>query len=386
MSGPDVKGTPLPERTAPEGRVEEARLIPGPGGELGVVAAVAKVVADMPGIAKAMQERRQGGDDQGVKYPFRGIDAIAAEARPLFAAQGVLVVPGVEVLDRGQSPGWKESWTDFLIRVRWMIVHTDGSQIRATTYGVGRDNVDKGTNKAQTQAFKYLLMHLLLISDPKDDPDEHSYDGEGQAQGGDWRASEAERAGLRERIDALPEGLRDDLRQAWAAEGSELRGWLLKGDEAKWLPARLYGAAVRLVEAHEARARTAGVLQAPAAAPAAAQPAQEEAQPAPEDQPAEPSWAHTLNAVAQLTATLMEDFARSGGPKPALQAYVQGMHHSKVNGVLADSAPADDLPWPDGVDREWTNAPIQLRRMAVSCAFIEARRGGHRHALDEVPG
>ena len=41
--------------------------------------------------------------------------------------------------------------------------------------GIGRDHTDKGANKAQTQAFKYLLMHLFCVSDPKDDGDSHDY-------------------------------------------------------------------------------------------------------------------------------------------------------------------------------------------------------------------
>ena len=43
----------------------------------------------------------------------------------------------------------------------------------ATTEGLGRDNSDKGYNKASTAAFKNLLLRLLCIGDPRDDTDGH---------------------------------------------------------------------------------------------------------------------------------------------------------------------------------------------------------------------
>ena len=50
------------------------------------------------------------------------------------------------------------------------------SRQTASTIGIGRDNSDKGANKAATQAYKYLLLHLFAIGDRTDDSDATSYD------------------------------------------------------------------------------------------------------------------------------------------------------------------------------------------------------------------
>jgi hypothetical protein len=64
-------------------------------------------------------------------------------------------------------------WTDTFLEVGWKIYGPGGitDMIEGCTYGHGRDNSDKGTNKAHTQAFKYLLLDMLCISDPADDND-----------------------------------------------------------------------------------------------------------------------------------------------------------------------------------------------------------------------
>jgi hypothetical protein len=38
--------------------------------------------------------------------------------------------------------------------------------------GVGRDNSDKGANKARSMAYKYMLTEVFCIGDKKDDADE----------------------------------------------------------------------------------------------------------------------------------------------------------------------------------------------------------------------
>jgi predicted nucleic acid-binding Zn-ribbon protein len=45
-------------------------------------------------------------------------------------------------------------------------------------FAVGRDNADKGANKCMTQAFKYLLLQLLCVSDSKDDTDAASIEAD----------------------------------------------------------------------------------------------------------------------------------------------------------------------------------------------------------------
>lgn len=149
----------------PPGPQEPPVLRPGPDGKIGVVAAWHKVLAGMPAIERT---REQG---SGVQYAFRGIERIAAEARVLMAEHGLVPMPSCEVLDRQHSPNMGDAWTDVLMRVTWTILHVDGSSLTAVTYGLGRDNSDKGTNKATTQAFKYLLVPSLMITDEREDAD-----------------------------------------------------------------------------------------------------------------------------------------------------------------------------------------------------------------------
>lgn len=133
-----------------------------------VVEALACVMNDLPGIGKGGQAAAsQGG------YKYRGIEQITAEVQGLFAKYGVVCVPRVRARTVEQITVNEKPWTDTYLEVNWDIYGPGGTEdcLPATTFGHGRDNSDKGTNKAQTQAFKYLLLQLLCISDPADDND-----------------------------------------------------------------------------------------------------------------------------------------------------------------------------------------------------------------------
>lgn len=138
-----------------------------------VQAAVAAVIADLPAIGK--------GDRSNEGYSYRGIEAVTKEVQPLLAKHGVVIAPRSTITDVRPSPAMKDGWTDVFMQVEWLITGPDGSTITAQTTGIGRDRADKGANKAQTQAYKYLLLHLLCIADAKDDSDSHSYE-DGRAE------------------------------------------------------------------------------------------------------------------------------------------------------------------------------------------------------------
>lgn len=137
--------------------------------EPNVITALAKVQSEIGGIGK-----KKGGEG-GISYAYRGIDAIAAAAQPLLGAAGVVIVPteakitGVEPLTVNGKP-----WTDTFVTVAWTIYGPGGvtDHICAVTQGMGRDNSDKGYNKAATQAFKNLVLRILCIGDPQDDADQ----------------------------------------------------------------------------------------------------------------------------------------------------------------------------------------------------------------------
>ncbi len=143
-------------------------LRPGPNDAVGIVGALADVMGDLPSIGKV--------DTSPEGYAYRGIEAITKHLQQLLAKHRVVPVPHATIVKVVPSPAMKDGWQDVVMRVRWSLFHADGSSLTAATYGVGRDRSDKGANKAQTQAYKYLLLHVLCIADGKDDSDGQTYE------------------------------------------------------------------------------------------------------------------------------------------------------------------------------------------------------------------
>lgn len=136
----------------------------------GVVQALTAVMSEMPAIGK--------GDKSPEGYSYRGIEAITKHLQPLLAKHGVIIAPSATITDVRPSPAMKDGWQDVYMQVDWKLYGPDGSYIEARTNGVGRDRSDKGSNKAQTQALKYLLLQLLCIADKADDADGLTYEHE----------------------------------------------------------------------------------------------------------------------------------------------------------------------------------------------------------------
>lgn len=135
-----------------------------------VTTALARVMAELPGMPKAEYAPANMGG-----YAYRGIETMTRTIQPLLAKHGVVIVPHATITGIEPSPGQKEAWQDVYLRVEWMIHGPDGSHITACTTGIGRDHTDKGTAKAQTAAFKYLLLQMFCVADAVDDADGHDY-------------------------------------------------------------------------------------------------------------------------------------------------------------------------------------------------------------------
>lgn len=210
-----------------------------------VIAALARVTVEIGGIDKLTPTQRKakgmagGGDERGISYPYRGIDQIAAAAQPLFGAYGVVIVPNVTEQRVEQIKVNEKPWTDTFVTVQWTIYGPGGipDHIAATTTGVGRDNSDKGVNKAMTTAYKNLLLRMLCIGDPHDDTDnadpaERSTEpGEPTSRQVDSRfATASQLVGLRRRIDSLPEIARETLKEEWTKVGLPLWSEILVDD------------------------------------------------------------------------------------------------------------------------------------------------------------
>lgn len=181
-----------------------------------VVQALAAVMSELPAIGKTGQaSASQGG------YAYRGIEAITKHAQGLFAKHGVVFVPKVlehEVVDIvvGGKP-----WTDTRLLVAYDVFGPGGAEDRIMVgplLGIGRDNADKGANKAMTQAFKYALLQVLCISDAKDDADGSTHEADERADYSGRTTEDHQRAReVERRYHALPEEAQDVL-DGWLAK------------------------------------------------------------------------------------------------------------------------------------------------------------------------
>lgn len=125
-------------------------------------------------VAKHLGPIAKADRAKDVPFSFRGIERIMAAAAPLMIEAGIVTVPQAELLSHDPITKGRGGWTVARTQVTWHIYGPQGDFVVAKTLGIGEDNADKGANKAQTQAWKYLLMPLLLISDPADDGDRHN--------------------------------------------------------------------------------------------------------------------------------------------------------------------------------------------------------------------
>jgi hypothetical protein len=144
-----------------------------------VVEALARVLAELGGIPKLTSQQRQkagmstGSGEGGLTYAYRSVDQLAAAAQPLLGKYGVVIVPRKVEATVTEITVNNKPWTDERHKVIWRIYGPGGLEdwIKAKSIGVGRDNSDKGANKASTMAYKNLLLRLFSIGDPSDDAD-----------------------------------------------------------------------------------------------------------------------------------------------------------------------------------------------------------------------
>jgi len=134
-----------------------------------VIEAISAVMDELPGIGKGGRaSEKQGG------YAYRGIDQITKAAQPLFAKHGVVFVPRVLSWETREFTIGDRPWTDERLMVEYLVFGPGGAEDHikiGPIAAIGRDNSDKGCNKALTQAFKYALLQTLCIADSKDDAD-----------------------------------------------------------------------------------------------------------------------------------------------------------------------------------------------------------------------
>ncbi|MCU1493889.1 MAG: hypothetical protein JWO62_1653 [Acidimicrobiaceae bacterium] len=132
-----------------------------------VTEAIARIMLELPAIGRDHSASAQQGG-----YKYRGIEDITTKAQMLCGKYGVAFFPQGEITEIRELVVNGKPWTDTVLSVLYEVCHgpSDTSKI-VKVPGIGRDNSDKGSNKGMTQAFKYALIQVFMISDTKDDSD-----------------------------------------------------------------------------------------------------------------------------------------------------------------------------------------------------------------------
>lgn len=134
-----------------------------------IIQAIARVMEEMPAVGK--DANYSGG---GTSYKYRSIEGVTAAAQELMGRYCVVPVPEVVERTTMSLTVNAKPWTEEQLKVNYRFYGPGGVEDFITVgplYALGRDNVDKGTNKAMTQAFKQALVQVFVIGDGKDDGD-----------------------------------------------------------------------------------------------------------------------------------------------------------------------------------------------------------------------
>lgn len=119
------------------------------------IAAVMRALGEQ-GISKSGTNKEQG-------YKFRAIEDVLAACNKAMTAAGLVVVPEAKERHVEHLPARSGQMTYVSIRVEYTLIGPDGSSVTAAYWGEGADKGDKATSKAQTNAFKYLVITMFCV-------------------------------------------------------------------------------------------------------------------------------------------------------------------------------------------------------------------------------
>lgn len=133
-----------------------------------VVEALSRVMVELPAIGKDERMSAPGSP----QYNYRGIEAITKEAQVLFGRYGIVPIPRVQKFETKDIEVNGKPWIDLTMWVVYEIFGPGGTSVMAGPFvAMAREGSDKGTLKCLTQAYKMMLLQVLMVSDKKDDPD-----------------------------------------------------------------------------------------------------------------------------------------------------------------------------------------------------------------------
>lgn len=117
-----------------------------------------RILADLPAIGKNQRNSEQG-------FMFRGMDDVLDALNPIMAKHGVFCVPDVcERVAAQRTTRGGATMYEVNLHVRFTFYGPNGDSVRGSGWGEGTDMGDKATNKAMTNAFKYVLFQTFAIS------------------------------------------------------------------------------------------------------------------------------------------------------------------------------------------------------------------------------
>lgn len=218
-------GSPYGRRGPQSAQVVKTESVNGtaPSEPTNVIEALARVMAELPSIGKDDKASPQQGG-----YSYRGIEAITGSAQRLLGKYRVVFVPRVVGRKTIELTVNGKPWTEEQLTIVYTVYGPGGLEDRIEVgplIALGRDNSDKGTNKAMTQAFKYALLQVLCIGDRASDGDGHDAaeadarsaeqaDPDDAFRGLGWK-NRAEEGEWRSHFTALGKKLADDDRPAF---------------------------------------------------------------------------------------------------------------------------------------------------------------------------
>lgn len=144
-----------------------------------VIQALARIKAELPAFDKNKTAPANMGG-----YAYRGIEAITAAVSKLEAQYGVVWVPRVTKVETKELIINSKPWTDTTLTVEYDIYGPRGPEdkiVCGPLIGIGRDNSDKGANKAETQSFKMAMTEVYCISDQTADTDGTTHEADAPA-------------------------------------------------------------------------------------------------------------------------------------------------------------------------------------------------------------
>lgn len=117
-----------------------------------------RVLRDLPAIGKNQVNTEQ-------RFNFRGYDDVLNGLNPILSRHGIFLVPDVieRVVDRRSTRGGSTMY-EVNLHVRYRFYGPGGDYVEASGWGEGTDMGDKATNKAMTNALKYVLFQTFAIS------------------------------------------------------------------------------------------------------------------------------------------------------------------------------------------------------------------------------